>query len=63
VAVAFTKQYPVMVSSTVKTGEEWGFAVRKSDTVLLAKLDAALKDFKSSSEWDALIIKYWPVKE
>jgi polar amino acid transport system substrate-binding protein len=63
VAVAFTKQYPVMVSSTVKTGEEWGFAVRKSDTVLLAKLDAALKDFKISSEWDALILKYWPVKQ
>jgi len=63
VAVAFTKQYPVRVASTVKTGEQWGFAVKKDDTTLLTELNAALKEFKGSPEWDALIVKYWPVKE
>jgi polar amino acid transport system substrate-binding protein len=59
VAVAFTKQYSVQVASTVRTGEQWGFAVRKDDTALLTGLNSALQEFKGSTEWDALIVKYF----
>ncbi len=59
VAVAFTKQYSVHVASTVTTGEQWGFAVRKDDATLLASLNGAMQEFKGSTEWDALIVKYF----
>ena len=63
VAVAFTKQYPVKVASTVSTGEQWGFAIRKDDTALLGSLNGAMQGFKGSADWEALIIKYWPVED
>ena len=59
VAVAFTGQYPVDVSTTIKTEEHWGFAVKKGNTTLLDPLNKALQEFKGSSEWNALIEKYF----
>ena len=38
--------------------EEFGYAIRKDDPELLAKVNAALAKFKASPDWDALIIKY-----
>jgi len=38
--------------------EEFGYAVRKDDTDLLGKVNAALKKFMASPDWDALIKKY-----
>jgi polar amino acid transport system substrate-binding protein len=59
VAVAFTKQYQVHVASTITTGEQWGFAVRKEDMALQSSLNAALREFKGSPEWEELIVKYF----
>jgi polar amino acid transport system substrate-binding protein len=63
VAVAFTNQYPVLVASTVKTGEVWGFAVKKGNTTLLNALNAALAAFKNSPQWNALIQKYFGTRQ
>jgi polar amino acid transport system substrate-binding protein len=38
--------------------EEFGYAVRKDDPELLAKVNEALKKFMASPEWDALVQKY-----
>ena len=38
--------------------EEFGYAVRKEDTELLEKVNAALKKLMASPEWTALIEKY-----
>ncbi len=59
VAKMFTKKYPVVIAFTIKTGEKYGFAVRKSDTELLEKLNKALKEIMSSSEWSKLVEKYF----
>lgn len=38
--------------------EEFGYAIRKDDPELLAKVNAALAKFMASPDWDALIKKY-----
>lgn len=38
--------------------EEFGYAVRKGDTELLSKVNAALNKFKVSPNWDELVKKY-----
>ena len=38
--------------------DEFGYAVRKDDPELLGKVNAALKKFMSSPDWDALVKKY-----
>ena len=58
-AMYYSKQYPVKVASTITTGEEYCFAVRKEDTTLLASLNEALQEFKGSPEWNALVDKYF----
>lgn len=42
--------------------DEFGYAVRKEDTELLNKVNAALEKFKASPDWDALVKKYDLVK-
>ncbi|HUO42494.1 MAG TPA: ABC transporter permease subunit [Methylomirabilota bacterium] len=59
VAPAFTSQYPVVASATIRTGEQYGFAVRKGNTVLLNALNSALQKFKGSPDWDVLLTKYF----
>lgn len=59
VATAFTSQYEVKVTSTILTGETWGFAVKIGSTALLNSLNSALAGFKGSSAWDALLKKYF----
>ncbi len=59
VAKMFTKKYPVVIAFVVKTGEKYGFAVRKSDTELLNKLNQALKEIMNSPEWNKLVEKYF----
>ncbi len=59
VATAFTAQYPVTVSSTVHTGEQWGFAIKIGNTTLLNKLNSALASFEGSAQWNALIKQYF----
>ncbi len=59
VAKMFTKKYPVIIAFVVKTGEKYGFAVRKNDTELLNKLNTALKEIMNSPEWNKLVEKYF----
>ena len=48
-----------MISTTVKTGEKSGFAVRKGNKELLDKLNKALEEIKNSPTWDELVKKYF----
>lgn len=59
VASMFEKQYPVTVSGIIKTGEQYGFAVRKGDRALLEALNNALRQVKNSPEWSMLLQKYF----
>lgn len=59
VASMFEKQYNVVISAVIKTGEQYGFAVRKGETELLNKLNQALKEFMNSTEWNKLVQKYF----
>jgi len=59
VAKMFTKKYPVVIAFVVKAGEEYGFAVRKSDTELLNKLNQALREIMNDPEWNKLVEKYF----
>lgn len=43
VAEMLQQKYPVVISTIIKTGEQYGFAVRKGDTVLLQALNNALR--------------------
>ncbi|HYW02162.1 MAG TPA: basic amino acid ABC transporter substrate-binding protein, partial [Candidatus Acidoferrum sp.] len=63
VAAAFTSQYPVVESAIIKTGEQYGFAVRKGNTQLLNALNTALKEFKDSPEWNTLLAKYFSTNQ
>jgi polar amino acid transport system substrate-binding protein len=46
------------VTETIKTGEQYGFAVAKESTNLVAALDAALARVRESGEYDT-IYKVW----
>ncbi len=59
VAKMFEKQYPVVVSGIIETGEQYGFAVRKEDTQLLNELNKALEEVMNSPEWEKLVEKYF----
>ena len=63
VAAAFTNQYPVVESAIIKTGEQYGFAVRKGNAQLLNALNAALQQFKGSPEWNILLAKYFSTNQ
>ncbi|MET1159720.1 MAG: basic amino acid ABC transporter substrate-binding protein [Thermoprotei archaeon] len=59
VAKMFEQKYPVKIAVIIKTGEVYGFAVRKGDTELLQALNKALQEVKNSPEWNELIEKYF----
>lgn len=59
VAKMFEKQYPVVVSGIIETGEQYGFAVRKEDTQLLNALNKALEEVMNSPDWGKLVGKYF----
>ncbi len=49
---------PLKVLGEINTGEEYGIAVRKDDTELLATLNTGLHKLMDSPEWDELKEKY-----
>jgi len=49
---------PVMKIGMIETNEEFGIAVRKSDTELLEKLNVGLDHLMASPEWETLKQKY-----
>jgi polar amino acid transport system substrate-binding protein len=61
VAKMFVNQYKgkLEISMLVKTGEKYGFAVRKGNKELLDKLNRALEEVKNSPLWDELVQKYF----
>jgi len=46
------------IVGTINTGEIYGYAVRKGDTVLLDLLNEGLKRLQASPEWDRLVNKW-----
>ena len=56
---AIRKGQPVKIVGIIKTGEEYGVAVRKEDKELKALLDEGIAKLKKSAKWDELIIKYF----
>lgn len=59
VAKMFEQKYPVAIAVIIKTGEQYGFAVRKGETELLQALNKALREVKNSPEWNKLVEKYF----
>lgn len=58
VANTLAKMYKVEISSTIETGEQYGFAVRKGNTELLNAVNKALDKILKSPEWENIIRKY-----
>ncbi|TFB07815.1 transporter substrate-binding domain-containing protein [Candidatus Atribacteria bacterium MT.SAG.1] len=56
---AIRKGQAVKIVGIIKTGEEYGIAVRKEDKELKALLDEGITKLKKSAKWDELIIKYF----
>ncbi|HBY56890.1 MAG TPA: ABC transporter substrate-binding protein [Candidatus Atribacteria bacterium] len=56
---AIRKGQPVKIVGIIKTGEEYGIAVRKEDQELKALLNEGITRLKKSDKWDELIIKYF----
>jgi len=46
---------PLTIVGTIKTGEIYGYAVRKQDTELLALLNEGLRRIQASDAWDRLV--------
>jgi polar amino acid transport system substrate-binding protein len=49
---------PVKIIGNIETHEEFGIAVRKSDSQLLATLNDGLAQLKADPYWQELIVKY-----
>jgi len=58
-AEAFAKQYPVVISATLDTGQRLGIAVNKDSTQLLNQLNSALQQLMNSPQWDQLVSKWF----
>lgn len=56
---AIRKGQAVKIVGIIKTGEEYGIAVRKEDKELKALLNEGIAKLKKSAKWDELIIKYF----
>ena len=52
------KDKPLKLIGNIETREEFGIAVRKSDTELLAALNDGLTKLKADPYWQELIVKY-----
>ncbi len=61
VAKMFVNQYKgkLELALVVKTGEKYGFAVKKGNKELLEKLNKALEEVKNSPLWNELVQKYF----
>ena len=53
---------PLAVAGTIKTGEIYGYAVRKADTELLALLNEGLRRIQATDTWDELVAKWLAAK-
>jgi len=56
---AIRKGQAVKIVGIIKTGEEYGIAVRKEDKELKELLNEGIAKLKKSAKWDELIIKYF----
>ncbi|MDD2352980.1 MAG: basic amino acid ABC transporter substrate-binding protein [Candidatus Caldatribacteriota bacterium] len=56
---AIRKGMDIKVIGTIKTGEEYGVAVRKDDSELLELLNEGIKRIMNSPRWDELKAKYF----
>jgi len=56
---AIRKGMGIKVIGTIKTGEEYGVAVRKEDTALLELLNEGINRIMNSPKWDELKAKYF----
>lgn len=56
---AIRKGQAVKIVGIIKTGEEYGIAVRKEDKELKTLLNEGIAKLKKSAKWDELIIKYF----
>jgi polar amino acid transport system substrate-binding protein len=56
---AIRKGMDIKVVGTIKTGEEYGVAVRKEDTELLELINEGIRRFMRSQRWDELEAKYF----
>jgi len=56
---AIRKGQAVKIVGIIKTGEEYGIAVRKEDKELKELLNEGISKLKKSAKWDELIIKYF----
>ncbi|MFW6148628.1 MAG: transporter substrate-binding domain-containing protein [Atribacterota bacterium] len=56
---AIRKGMDIKIVGTIKTGEEYGVAVRKSDTELLELINEGLNRIMRSSKWEELKAKYF----
>jgi len=56
---ALRKGQPIKIVGIIKTGEEYGVAVRKEDKELKEMLNEGITRLKKSPKWDELIAKYF----
>ncbi len=56
---AIRKGMAIKIVGMIKTGEEYGVAVRKEDTELLGLINEGIKRIIQSSKWDELKAKYF----
>lgn len=56
---ALRKGQPIKIVGIIKTGEEYGVAVRKEDQELKALLNEGIAKLKKSPKWDELVVKYF----
>lgn len=54
----FVPETPMKIIGVLDTHEEYGVAIRKSDTELLATMNEGLAKLKASPKWDELVVKY-----
>jgi polar amino acid transport system substrate-binding protein len=56
---AIRKGQAVKIVGIIKTGEEYGIAIRKEDKELKTLLNEGIAKLKKLAKWDELIIKYF----
>jgi len=56
---AIRKGMPIKIIGSIKTGEEYGIAVRKEDKELLDLINEGLNRIMHSTKWDELKAKYF----
>jgi len=56
---AIRKGMVIKIVGTIKTGEEYGVAIRKDDNELLDLINEGLKRIMRSPKWEELKAKYF----